>query len=84
MAHGELGPKQVQVVMATHSAELLEYARPEEVRFINRSSKDGATTVYEPPVNDPEWRAIFKEYNDSLASMWLSGNLGGVPRGEGR
>src|SRR5262249_35497845 len=36
LAEGSLGPKAVQVVLATHSAELLAFARPEEVRFLSR------------------------------------------------
>jgi predicted ATPase len=79
LAHGELGPKAVQVVMATHSAELLEYARPEEVRFVNRRSEDGATTVYAPDVNSENWRDIFDVYENSMSGLWLSGTAGGVP-----
>jgi predicted ATPase len=79
LAHGELGPKAVQVVMATHSAELLEYARPEEVRFVNRRREDGATTVYAPDVNSESWRDIFDVYENSMSGLWLSGTAGGVP-----
>ena len=63
----------------THSAELLEYARPEEVRFVNRRREDGATTVYAPDVNSESWRDIFDVYENSMSGLWLSGTAGGVP-----
>lgn len=79
LAHGTLGPKPVQVVMATHSAELLDYAQPEEVRFINRRRDDGSTTVYAPDTQGENWREVFALYEGSLSGIWLSGTAGGVP-----
>jgi hypothetical protein len=79
MAHGEIGPRPVQVVLSTHSAELLEYARPEEVRFMRRSEEDGSVSVERAPVDSPRWEEAFKEYRESLGTAWLSGGLGGVP-----
>ncbi len=76
---GEIGKKPVQVVMATHSAELLEYVRPEEVRFLTRSSEDGSVQVNEAPTNTTNWQQVYKEYRESLGSIWLSGSMGGVP-----
>jgi hypothetical protein len=76
---GELGGRAVQVVLATHSPDLLEYLRPEEVRFLDRHPEDGSVTVREPPVADPDWHRYFDEYRRSLRSAWLSGGLGGVP-----
>lgn len=79
LAHGTLGPKPVQVVMATHSAELLDHAQPEEVRFINRRRDDGSTTVYAPDTQGENWREVFALYERSLSGIWLSGTAGGVP-----
>jgi predicted ATPase len=79
MTTGEIGKKPVQVVLATHSAELLEYVRPEEVRFLTRSPEDGSVQVNEAPTNTTNWQQVYKEYRESLGSIWLSGSLGGVP-----
>lgn len=79
MTTGEIGRKPVQVVLATHSAELLEYVRPEEVRFLTRSPEDGSVQVNEAPTNSTNWQQVYKEYRESLGSIWLSGSMGGVP-----
>ena len=80
MSRGEVGPRPIQIVLATHSAELLDHVQPEEVRFLSRDLETGAVRVEEAPTNQPDWRESFKTYQESLGSLWLSGNLGGVPR----
>lgn len=79
LANGELGPRPVQVLLATHSAELLEFVEPREVRFFHRSKGSGETVVEQAPVDDPSWLKSLREYDDSLGDLWLSGGLGGVP-----
>lgn len=79
VAEGTLGRRPIQIVLATHSAELLEHLRPDEVRFLSREA-DGSVSVEEAPVDDPDWRKVYDEYQRSMGSLWLSGNLGGVPR----
>jgi predicted ATPase len=79
MTTGEIGKKPVQVVLATHSAEMLEYVRPEEVRFLTRSPEDGSVQVNEAPTDSTNWQQVYKEYRESLGSIWLSGSMGGVP-----
>jgi predicted ATPase len=79
LSRGELGAKAVQVVIATHSAQLLDLAEPEEVRFVTRSLEDGATQVQRAPTDTDGWKAAYEEYQQSLGDMWLSGGLGGVP-----
>jgi predicted ATPase len=79
MSTGEIGKKPVQVVLATHSAELLEYVRPEEVRFLTRSHEDGSVRVNQAATDTPNWRRVYETYNQSLGGIWLSGGLGGVP-----
>ena len=79
LATGQLGPKPVQVLLATHSAELLEFVEPTEVRFFRRSKDTGETIVEHAPVDDPSWLTTLREYDDSLGDVWLSGGLGGVP-----
>jgi predicted ATPase len=79
MSTGEIGKKAVQVVLATHSAELLEYVRPEEVRFLTRSHEDGSVRVNQAATDTPNWRRVYETYNQSLGGIWLSGGLGGVP-----
>lgn len=69
----------MQVVLATHSAELLDYVEPHEVRFLTRDEADGSTRVEAVNLDSPDWRATFEEYKRSLGSAWLSGGLGGVP-----
>jgi predicted ATPase len=79
LAHGRLSARPVQVALATHSAQLLNFLEPEEVRFLKRNLEDGSTVVEEAPVGTAEWQAACHAYQDSLGEMWLSGGLGGVP-----
>ena len=79
MTTGEIGKKPVQVVLATHSAELLDYVRPEEVRFLTRSQQDGSVQVNQATTDTTNWRRVYEEYNQSLGNIWLSGGMGGVP-----
>jgi predicted ATPase len=72
------GPRS-QVILATHSPELLEFVRPEEARFFRRQPQDGSVTIETAPTGSPEWQEAFKEYRESLGNAWLSGGLGGVP-----
>ncbi|MFY9345057.1 MAG: AAA family ATPase [Planctomycetota bacterium] len=73
------GARAVQVLLATHSADLLESVEPNEVRFLNRSKETGETVVQLAPVRDPVWPTVLREYDNSLGDIWLSGGLGGVP-----
>lgn len=82
LSKGAIGPRPVQVVMATHSPELLEFVKPEEVRFFTRRADDGSVDVREVPLSDPNWPKYFEEYSRSLREAWLSGGLGGVPGSE--
>ena len=79
MSEGKIGGRPVQILLATHSPELLDHLRPEEVRFVSRDRNDGAVQVTGIAPNDPQWEAAFKEYRESLGSVWLAGGLGGVP-----
>ncbi|WNG53459.1 AAA family ATPase [Archangium gephyra] len=79
MTTGEIGKRRVQVVLATHSAELLDYVRPEEVRFLTRSQEDGSVQVNQATTDTTNWRRVYEEYNQSLGNIWLSGGMGGVP-----
>jgi predicted ATPase len=82
MTRGEIGKKETQVVIATHSAELLEFADPKEVRFLSRTD-DGGVAVEEAPTSAPDWDQVVKDHQGSLGTLWLSGGLGGVPGGMG-
>lgn len=81
LAKGELGARPIQVVLATHSPELLDRAEPEEVRFLTRDEKSGSVVVEEAPTDASDWQEKYREYQESLGSAWLSGGLGGVPGG---
>lgn len=78
LARGELGKRAIQVVLATQSAELLNYLQPDEVRFMERDA-DGGTVVSVPPTEDKAWEAAFQAYENSLRNAWLAGALGAVP-----
>lgn len=73
------GSKPLQIVIATHSAELLEHCRPEEVRFLDRDPGDGSVRVHEVDTASSDWERTFAAYRQSLGSVWLSGGVGGVP-----
>jgi predicted ATPase len=78
-ATGKIGPRPIQMVLATHSAGLLEHVRPEEARFLDRSPGDGSVAVTRIDTTSTDWQAAFREYSGSLGSTWLAGGLGGVP-----
>jgi predicted ATPase len=78
MANGEIGSKPMHIVLTTHSASLLEFVRPEEVRLLNRKD-DGSVEIAEVPTGTAEWKQAYEEYERSFGSLWLSGGLGGVP-----
>jgi predicted ATPase len=46
----------VQIVIATHSLELLEHVQPEEVRMLSRSPEDGSVRVSTPMLDAQDWR----------------------------
>jgi predicted ATPase len=56
LSTGELGGRPVQVVLATHSYELLEHVQPDEVRMLSRAPEDGSVRVSYPLQDDSEWR----------------------------
>jgi predicted ATPase len=82
MATGKVGPRPIQFVLATHSAELLDFVRPEEVRFLDRIPADGSVQVTRIDTTSADWQTAFREYTESLGSAWLAGGLGGVPGAE--
>jgi len=69
----------MQVVLATHSAELLNYVKPEEVRFLTKDPSDGSVKVEQVSTEDEGWEEAWSTHQKSLGSVWLSGGLGGVP-----
>lgn len=69
----------MQVVLATHSAELLDYVQPEEVRFLTKDEKDGSVKVELVSTRDAGWEEAWATHQKSLGNVWLSGGLGGVP-----
>jgi predicted ATPase len=79
LSRGELGGAPIQVVLATHSAELLDHLQPSEVRFLSRDAADGSVTVSQIDSDSEDWQAAYREYSESLGSAWLAGGLGGVP-----
>ena len=81
LSRAELGPRAIQVVLATHSADLLNCLEPSEVRFLTRSEEDGSTQVEVAPTGSPDWTRAYKEYDRSMGRIWLSGGMGGVPGG---
>jgi len=79
LTRGEMGGPPVQVIVATHSAELLDHLEPGEVRFMSRDPSDGNVLIEEAPVGTAEWQRAIEEYRNSMGGIWLSGGLGGVP-----
>ncbi len=81
LATGAGGGPSTQVVLATHSAELLDHLEPREVRFLTRDERDGSVVVESAPLDTPNWKEAYAEYQGSVGALWLSGGLGGVPQG---
>jgi predicted ATPase len=78
MSTGKTG-RAIQILLATHSAELLDHVQPGEVRFLSRDAKTGNVQVERATEDGPSLQAAYREYDGSLGSLWLSGGLGGVP-----
>jgi predicted ATPase len=70
LAHGELGERPVQVIVATQSPILLNYVEPAEIRVLHRGD-DGATHV--TPFDSAPRLAELLEYQ-SPGEIWV--NLG--------
>lgn len=79
LSRGLAGNPPVQIVVATHSPDLLDLLRPEEVYFVERDRETGATTVSRPPTDEAGWSSAYDAYRGKLGAMWLSGGLGAVP-----
>jgi predicted ATPase len=75
---GAIGPRPVQVVVATHSAMLLNHLQPEEVRFLRRAPEDGSVILEGAPTRQRGWAKKLAEYQDSLSRAWVAGPLGGA------
>ena len=64
-----------QLLVATHSSDLIRWLRPDEVVVIDKQEgKPTFTWANDPALNLEEW---LKEY--TLADLWFMGNLGGRP-----
>lgn len=79
LSKGELGSKPMQIVCTTHSQSFLNCLEPEEVCFIRRSRETGETEVQKAPTDNPNWKKVYDQFQNSLGSMWMTGSLGGVP-----
>lgn len=82
LTQGQLGPAKPIVVLATHSPQVVDCAKPEELRFLNRNP-DGSTRIDEAPVTEAGWKDVWQAYEQSMSGMWLAGGLGGVPSSNG-
>jgi len=64
-----------QVMVATHSSDLIRWLQPDEVVVVDKvDGKAMFTWASDPSLNLGEW---LKEY--TLSDLWLMGNLGGRP-----
>ena len=64
-----------QILLATHSSDLIRWLQPDEVVVIDKAEgKSTFTWANDPSLNLTEW---LKEY--TLSDLWLMGNLGGRP-----
>ncbi|RKH15495.1 hypothetical protein D7X74_18400 [Corallococcus sp. CA047B] len=67
MTRGEsTGGQPVQVVLSTHSPDLLEQVRPEEVRLLSREPSNGSVRVRQVPAPALHWRRECRELLESL------------------
>ncbi|MDY7228951.1 AAA family ATPase [Hyalangium rubrum] len=58
---GAPGVPPVQVILATHSFDLLEHIQPDEVRLLSRSPEDGAVRVGTSLQDSQDWRGRSSE-----------------------
>lgn len=57
MTVGSPGMRPVQVIVATHSFDLLEHIPPEDLRLLSRSLEDGSVQVSYPKQHLQEWKS---------------------------
>ncbi|MDC0713426.1 AAA family ATPase [Stigmatella sp. ncwal1] len=57
LSTGAMGVRPVQVVIATHSFDLLEHIPPNDLRLLSRSLENGAVQVSYPKQHLPEWKS---------------------------
>lgn len=69
----------VQVLLTTHSPQLLNLVAPEEVRFLSRDWNTGSVTAESAPTCHADWEKSFAANDRALGPMWMMGGLGGVP-----
>ena len=81
LTRGEIGPRAVQIVLATHSADLLDHLEPDEVRLMTRDPASGSVRVDLVPTDTEAWQETYRTYDESLGLVWKSGSLRGVPGG---
>lgn len=58
---GSLEHPPLQVLLSTHSLEMLEHVQPEEVRMLSRSAEDGSVRVNAPRQDSQDWRDLDTE-----------------------
>lgn len=64
----------MQFLLATHSVSLLDLARAEEVRFVDRRPDTGATFVRTPPRDREKWEKTRELYKESMGAPWAFGS----------
>ncbi len=74
LANGKLGSSRVQAMLATRSAELLEFAERGEVRALNAKSLR-RTRVRTAPSRRPVVAEVSRDHADCLGDTWLSSGL---------
>ena len=63
LSTGADGGPPVQVVLATHCADWLDWVQPEEVQFVQRNTTNGATQVQRASLNPSSWRQAYRNHN---------------------
>ena len=76
VSQGEVGPKQTQILVSTHSPEFLRWCEPSEVYLVERTSEGTQFQRWPAQFGKEE---LSSRYRMAMSDAWLSGAVGGVP-----
>lgn len=70
--------EKVQVIITTHSVQLLNYVKPEQIRAVELDD-EGATRIHALPTDSFKFEAAMEAYDHEVGAMWFTDIIGGNP-----
>lgn len=76
---GKIRQEPRQILVESHSRDLLNACDPTEIRIVERDP-GGISTVKKLPVTDEAFQDLLEAYDRAMGELWYSGAAGGVPK----